>query len=234
MRLKLTRMIGVLALAAAAAMLVVAAVGTSAASAAAGFKTHSGSFPVEFLGEGLGVSTFESSGKNTVTCENSHSKGKVLSGTLASVTITYLNKCELKGTVTEACPTITTKELLLTPLSNLNPGSTTKLGLLVLAKSGVIAEFTCTGSGKTVVKVTGAVVCESTPGGVEVTQGKVICKKGSKAGEQEFTSGTGPTGATLGGTLTAEATLGFFKLSEKDSQTTTEDVTYKEAVEQTH
>jgi hypothetical protein len=213
----------------AAAALLAMAVGASA-YASAGFKTHSGTFPVEFLGEG-GAYRFESAGKDTVTCENSHSKGSIVSSTLAKVTITYLNKCELKGIISETCPTITTKELLITPLDALNGGA--KLGWLFVPRSGTeLANFTCTGSGKTNVKITKAVVCESTPGGVMVTKGQVICRKGSSAGEQQFTSGTSPTGAVLVGTLTAEATLGFFKITEKDSQETTENVTYKEAVEQ--
>lgn len=233
MRLQLKRMIGVLGLAAAAAMLV-AAMGATSANAAAGFKTASGKFPVEFLGEGLGKSTFLSSGLNFVSCENSHSKGSVLSGTLAEVTITYLTNCVTGGLSAGTCPTITTNALLLTPLSNLNGG--TKLGLLVLPKAGnELAAFKCsTGLGELSVKVKGAVVCESTPGGKLVTAGQVNCRAGAKHGEQQFSNGTDPTGKVVGGTLVAESNLGFFKLTESDSQETFEDVSYKEGVEQTH
>ncbi len=228
MRLQLKRMIGVLMLAAMAAMLV-AAMGATSAYAKPEFKT-SGTFPVSFLGEGLGKATFLSEGLNSVTCNDSHSKGSVLNSTLASVTITYLGDCLLKGTLSNSCPTITTNELLLTPLSNLNSG--TKLGLLVLPKSGTeLASFTC---GSASIKVKGGVVCESTPGGKLVLAGKVICKAGAKHGEQEFTSGEGPTGSIFTTSLTAESTVSFFKITEKDSQETTEDVTYTAQVEQTH
>lgn len=230
MRLQLKRMIGVLGLAAMAAMLV-AAMGATSAYAKPEFKTSG--FPVEFLGEGLGKSTFLSENSNSVTCNNSHSKGSVESATLAKVTILYLNSCLLDGAIKEPCPDIKTNELLITPLSNLNGGKA--LGLLILPVSGTeLAKFTCEGSTRVEVKVKGAVVCESTPGGRLVTEGQVVCKGVNPPGSQEFTSGEGPTGSKLGGTLTAESKAGFFKFSEKDSQTTIEDVTYKAAVEQVH
>jgi hypothetical protein len=228
MRIKL-KLMGLFGLVAVAALLAMA-IGAFAAGASE-FKTQSGMFPVSFLGEGLGLSTFLSSGLNSVTCQHSHSKGEVISSTLVKETITYLTGCEV-GPTKLTCPTITTKELLVTPLDKLNGG--TKLGLLVLPKSGtIIAEFECTGSSKVKVEVSGAVICEGTPGGKLVAQGKVICKAGATHGSQEFTSGTDPTGKTVGGSLTATSTLGIFKISEKDSQATTEDVAYSAAVEQT-
>jgi hypothetical protein len=231
MRLKLKQMIGVLALAAVAAMLV-AAVGTSAAGASE-FKTTGAP---TFLGEGLGAATFLSSGLNVVTCEKSHSKGSIENSSLAKVIVTYFGKCELHAETplkfTEACPTITTKELDIKPISKLNGG--TKTGLLFAALSGTIATFTCTGSNKVEVKVTGSVLCESTPIGKLSFTGKVICKKGAKHGEQEFTSGENTQQKhTVTDELMAESTLGIFKTSEKDSQETTEDVTYSAEVEQT-
>lgn len=228
MRLQLKRMIGVLTLAATAAMLV-AAMGATSAYAKPEFKTN-GSFPVSFLGEGLGKATFLSEKLNSVTCNDSHSKGEVLSSTDATVTITYLGDCLLKGSLNNSCPTITTNELLLTPLSNLNGG--TKLGVLVLPKTGTeIAKFTCEGNE---IKVKGGVICEGTPGGKLVTSSKTVCKEGTTHGSQEFTSGEGPTGAIFTTSLTAESTVIFFKITEKDAQTTTEDVTYTKEVEQVH
>jgi hypothetical protein len=226
MRLQLKRMIGVLGLAAMAAMLV-AAMGATSAYAKAEFKAAS--FPVEFLGEGLGLSRLLSENLNLVLCHMSSSTGSVETSLLAKVTITYLTGCELKGTVNESCPTITTNELLIHPLSKLNGG--TKLGLLFLPKSGTeLAKFTC---GSVTIKVKRGVICESTPGGRPVLQGKVICKANpGKHGFQEFTSGTGPLGGVLTTSLEAESTIIFFKGGEPVAQETTEDVTYKIAVEQ--
>jgi len=232
---KLKQMMDVLVFAAAAAMLVAAAVGTSAASATPEFKT-SGSFPVEFLGEGLGKSTFLSPELNSISCNNSHSKGSVVNSALATVTITYLNSCELVveksslGKFKEACPNITTKELDILPVSKIGGG--TKLGLLVQPKTGTeLANFTCSGSNKVNVKVKGGVICESTPGGKLVLEGKVICKEGAKHGEQQFTTGTSKSGSVTS-SLIAESTLSIFKITEKDAQVTTEDVTYAKTVEQ--
>jgi hypothetical protein len=234
MRLQLTRIVGVLALAAAAAMLV-AAMGTSAAGASE-FKS-AGGFPVTFLGEGVGRSTFLSENLNLVTCENSHAKGSVENSKLATTTITYLTKCELHSVsptqFNEACPTITTNKLDVVPLSKLNGGALT--GVLVLPFTGSeLASFTCTGSNKVNVKVKGSVICESTPiGPPEVTKGEVICRPGTVHGTQQFSSGTAPAGNTVSSGLIAESTLSIFKITEKDSQTTTEQLTYSKAIEQT-
>jgi hypothetical protein len=233
MRLQLKQIIGVLGLAAVAAMLV-AAVGASPAGASE-WKT-SGRFPVNFLGEGLGLSTFQSTNNNLVICHNSHTRGEIKSATLVKVTITYLTGCELiaKSPISfkEACPTITTKELDVEPLSNLNGGG--KTGLLVLpAMRTVLTSFTCTGVNKVKVEVRGSVICESTPIGVLVLQSKVIYKKqGNEAGVQEFTTGTLPEGKTVTAGLTMESTLDIFKATEKDSLETTRDVIYNEPVEQ--
>lgn len=239
MRLQLKRMLGVLMLAASAAMLV-AAMGASSAYAKPEFKTK-GTFPVSFLGEGLGLSTFLSEGLNSVTCHNSHSSGSVLNSTLAKVTILYLTGCELTvekeplgGKFKESCPDVKTNELLITPLSNLNLGKA--LGLLVVPRSGTLfTKFECKGHSNVEINVFGAVVCESTPGGVLVEEGQVICRAGAKHGEQQFTSGEGPEGSTmLGGSLTAESKASIFKFKEPDSQVTTEDVKYSTLVEQVH
>jgi hypothetical protein len=133
----------------------------------------------------------------------------------------------------EACPTITTNKLDVVPLSKLN-GITGKTGLLILpfARSE-IASFTCSGSNKTEVKVKGSVICESTPIGSIFTKGKVICKAGTVHGTQEFSSGTAPSGNTVSAGLIAESTLSIFKITEKDSQTTTEDLEYSKDIEQT-
>jgi hypothetical protein len=231
MRIQLTWMFGVLALAA-AAMLVAAAGGTSAASASE-WKTRE--FPVEFLGEGLGLSTLLSEHLASVTCEHSHTKGSVESATLAKVIIIYLTNCELNAEspikFKEACPTITTKELDVKPLSKLNGG--TKTGMLVTPVSGAFAEFTCTGSNKIQVIVKGSVIGESTPVGKLVIESEIIYKKGPTHGSQEFTTGTLPGGQSVTAGLTAESTLGIFKISEKDSLETTRDLTYNVAVEQT-
>lgn len=232
MRLQLKRMIGVLMLAATAAMLV-AAMGATSAYAKPEFKAPGG-FPVTFTGEG-GLAKFLGSKLNEVLCHKSSSTGEVTSSTDAKVTITYLNGCEVKGTVNEACPTITTKELLIVPLSNLNLGKA--LGLLVLPVTGtLIAAFTCSGGSKVEVDVTGKIVCESTPGGLLVTKGETICREGAKHGEQQFTNGENSQGTTMfGGSLTATSTvLKFFETTEPDAQVTTEVVTYSKLVEQVH
>jgi hypothetical protein len=245
MRLQLKQMLGVLGLAAVAAMLV-AAMGASSAYAKPEFKTHSGNFPVKFLGEGLGLSTFLSEGLNSVTCHHSHSTGEVKSPTDAKVVILYLTGCELtvekeplNQKFKEGCPDIKTLDLLIEPLSNLKDvgGNTTKLGLLIQAAVAgqPIAEFECKGHSNIKVKVTGSVVCESTPGGVPVKEGQVICKEGgAKHGTQLFTSGENSTGAIVGSGLIAESNAGIFTFKEVDSQTTTEDVTYSEEVTQVH
>ncbi len=228
MRLKLKQMIGVLALAAAAAMLVAVAAGASE------WKTTK--FPVSFNGSGLGLYKFESEHLNVVSCEKSKTEGSFESSTSEKVTITHEGKCELKVEsplkFSEACPTITTKELNVKPISKLNGG--TKTGLLFSAVSGPIAEFTCTGSNKTALKITGSVLCESNPIGKLSTTSTITCKKGAKHDEQEFTSGENEqTKTKVTDGLTAESTLGIFKITEKDSQETTEDVTYSAEIEQT-
>jgi hypothetical protein len=229
MRLQLKQMIGALALVAVAAMFVAAAAGASE------FKTSK--FPVSFKGVGLGLNLFQSENNNLIMCNKSSSTGTLESATLAKVTVTY-ETCELKAvspiSVSEACPNITTKELDIKPISKLNKG--TKTGLLFAAVSGAIAEFTCSGGDKVKVKVTGSVLCESTPiGPPAVTEGKVSCKKKAGVnGEQEFTEGENTQSkTTVKDALTAESTLSIFKVTEKDSQETTEDVTYSAAVEQT-
>ncbi len=212
------------------------AVGTSTADASE-FKAPGG-FPVTLLGEGVGLSTFLSEGLNSVTCHNSHSKGSVTSSTDIKATITYLTGCELVvekssiGKFKEACPTITTKELLIVPLSKLNEGI--KTGLLVLPATGTeLAAFTCTGSNKAEVKVKGSVICEPTPIDTKITKGKNICKAATPHGTQEFTLGTNPSGTIVKAGLTTETTIVGFKTTEKDSQETTENVTYAKEVEQT-
>lgn len=233
MRLQLKRIIGVLGLAAMAAMLVTAMGATSAYAKPEFAVKATEKFPVTFKGEG-GLAKFLGSKLNQVLCHDSTSTGEVTSSTDAKVTILYLSGCETKGAVNETCPDIKTNELLIVPLSNLNLG--TKLGLLVLAaKAGeTIATFKCNGG--TEVKVTGSVVCESTPGGLLVTKGQVICKEGTKHGEQEFKSGEDSLGSTMvGGSLIAEAKVfEFFKEKEPDSQETTEKVTYSKEIEQVH
>jgi len=230
MRLKMKQMVGVLALAAAAAMLVAAMAGASE------FKTAK--FPVSFHSLGLGLSTFQSENNNTVVCHHSLATGTLESATSAKATVTYSVGCELKAEsplkFSEACPTITTKELNIKPIAKLNGG--TKTGLLFSAATAgaTIATFTCSGSNKTEVKVTGSVLCESNPIGKLSSTGTITCKKGAKAGEQEFTSGENEQSkTTVKDGLTAESTLGIFKVTEKDSQETTEDVTYGAEVEQT-
>jgi hypothetical protein len=232
MRLQLKQMVDVLVLAAVTATLV-ATMGTSAAGAS---EWKFASFPITFLGEGLGRSTFLAEKLNFVACENSHSKGSFEDTTLATTTVTYLTKCELESVTPlvfkEACPTITTNKLDVIPLSKLNGG--TKTGSLILPFTGTeLAKFTCSGSNKTEVKVKGSVICEGTPIGSLVTKGKVICKAGTVHGTQEFSSGTAPAGNTVSSGLIAESTLSIFKITEKDSQTTTEDLEYSQAIEQT-
>jgi hypothetical protein len=233
MSLELKQTIGVLVLVAAAVMLVAAAVGTSVAGASE-FKTIA--FPVSILGEGLGLTTYLSEKLNFVACENTHSKGSFENSTLATETITFLTKCELEVVTPlvfkEACPTITTNKLDIVPLSKLNGG--TKTGLLYLPFTGSeLAKFTCSGSNKTEVKVKGSVICESTPIGSQVTKSKDVCKAGTAHGTQEFSSGTNPSGATVTAGLTAESTLGIFKITEKDSAEGTLDLEYSKAIEQT-
>lgn len=228
MRLQLKRMIGALVLAAAAAMLLASAAGASE------FKANK--FPVEFKGTGLGLNLFQSANNNLVMCNKSSSTGSVTSATLAKVIVTY-EGCELKAvspiTVNEACPTITTKELDIKPISKLNKGEKTGLLLSALA-GGNIAEFTCSGGDKVNVKVSGSILCESTPIEKAVTEGMISCKKKAGVnGEQEFTEYENSAKETIKDGLTAESTLSIFKVSEKDSQETLEDVVYKEAVEQT-
>jgi hypothetical protein len=237
MRLQLKRISGVLGIAAVAAMLVASAVGTSAAGASE-WKTN-GTFPIEALGEGLGTSTLLlSEGLNSVSCENSHSKRSFESFTKAKVTITYLGKCELIveksaiGKFKEACPNITTNELNIVPLSKLNGGS--ELGVLVLPASGTeLAKFTCTGSNKVEIKVKGGVICESSPIGELSKLGGVACRESGLHGAQEYTSGENPSGATVKTSLTAESKLSIFTVTEKDAQTTFEDLEYTGEVEQT-
>jgi hypothetical protein len=233
MRIKL-RLAGLFGLTAVAALLAMAV--CAAAAGASTFRSQSGSFPVSFLGEGLGEPTFLSEKLNSVKCHNSHSSGSVEGTSLAKVLILYLTGCELNAEsplkFKETCPSIMTKELFIRPLSKVG-GTGTTTGVLVTATSGNIAEFTCTGSNKASVKVSGSVICESSPVGKLVTQGKIICKAGATHGSQELTKGELPSGASVTAGLTAESTLGIFKVTEKDSQTATEDVTYKEAVEQT-
>jgi hypothetical protein len=243
MRIKL-KFAGLFGFAAVVALLAIAV--AASAAGASEFKTN-GTFPISALGEGLGLdeslsgpSTFLSEGLNAVTCEFSHSKGSVESSSKAKVTITYLGKCELiveKSTIgkfKEACPTITTNELAITPLSKLN-GTALLLGLLILPKTGTeLAKFTCSGSNKVEVKVTGGVICESTPIGVLSKTGSVACREGLLHGAQEFTSGETPSGATVKTSLTAESKLSIFTVTEKDAQSTYEDLEYTNGeVEQT-
>lgn len=215
---------GLFGLAAVAALLVMA-VGASTAFAFPEFKSSTGKFPVPFKGTG-GAAKFESSGKNTVTCEKSKSTGEVKEAISALVTITYEGKCELKGIVTEACPSITTKSLLVMPVIDL-PGG--KPALLFSAHEGAVAEFTCTGSNKVKVKVTGSIVCLTEPTGKFVKEGTVTCKKGAAAGSQEDEESENAAKEKTINFLEAESTLGIFKLKEKDSQETTEKVTYETA-----
>jgi len=224
---------GLFGLAAVAALLAMS-VGASAAFAFPEFKASK--FPVEFKGTG-GTATFESTGKNTVTCEKSESTGKVESAISVLVDIVYSGKCTLKAvtpiTVTEECPSIKTKSLLIMPVFIL---PSLRVGLLISAQAGegAIAEFTCSGSDKVKVKVTGSVICLPTPVGKPVTAGEVICKKvAGKPGVQEFTESENSAKEKTLNHLTAESTLGIFKTSETDSQETTEKVEYKEPVELT-
>jgi hypothetical protein len=232
MRIKLT-FAGLFGLAAVAALLAMAV--WASAAGASEFKTSS--FPVSFLGEGLGLSTFKSENDNLVVCHNSHSKGSIESTTLAKATITYLTSCELTAktplSFKEACPTITTKELDIKPVSQLNGGTST--GLLFTAASGTeLAKFTCSGSNKVELKIKGSIICESTPIGSAVTRGQVICKQeGNEEGAQEFTTATYQESTTVVGEPSAESTLGIFKATEQDSQTTAEDIAYAAAVELT-
>lgn len=237
MRLQLKHMIGALTLAVAAAMLVAA----PGASAFVASEFKSASFPVTSLGEGLGASTFLSANLNSVTCKNSHGKGEVKNETDAKGTIVYLTGCELVveessiGKFKEPCPTITTKELLIVPLSLLNKVAS-NAGVLVLPVSGTeLAKFTCSGSNKVEVKVLGSVICESTPTGKLSFEGEIVCKEsGTKHGEQQFTSGMNPQGKEVKAGLTAETTVfGIFKTTEKDAQVTTENLKYGKEVEQT-
>ncbi len=240
MRLQLKRIIGVLVLPALAAMLVAAAVGTPAAGAFVASEFKSASFPVTSLGEGLGASKFLSENLNSVTCQNSHGKGEVKGKADATGTITYLTGCELVvenssiGKFKESCPTITTKELLIVPLSLLNLNSA-NAGVLVLPVTGTeLANFTCTGSNKVNVKVLGSVICESTPTGKLSFEGEIVCKEGAKHGEQQFTDGKNPQGKLVESKLTAETTaFGIFKTTEKDAQITTENLKYSQELEQT-
>jgi hypothetical protein len=235
MRIKL-KFAGLFGFAAVVALMAIAV--AASAAGASEFKTN-GTFPVSALGEGLGASTFLSEGLNAVTCENSHSKGQVENPQKAKVTITYLGKCELIveksaiGKFKEACPNITTNELNIVPLAKLNGGS--KLGVLVLPASGTeLAKFTCTGSNKVEIKVKGGVICETAPAGIMSKVGGVACMEKGIHGAQEYTSGENPSGATVKTSLTAESKLSIFTVTEKDAQTTFEDVEYTNGeVEQT-
>ncbi|MGA8353830.1 MAG: hypothetical protein WB698_06660 [Solirubrobacteraceae bacterium] len=223
---------GLFGLAAVTALLVMA-VGASGASAFSEFKAAK--FPVAFTGTG-GTATFESENKNVVTCEKSASTGSVKSAISATVIITYSGKCQLKAEsplkFTESCPTITTTELLIMPVQLLN-GKASLLIASLSGPTGTIAKFTCTGEHKVEVTVTGSVICGNSPIGVSSKTGTVTCKKGTKAGEQEFTESENSAKEKTKNVLTATSTLGIFKVSEKDSQETTEAVTYAENVEQT-
>jgi hypothetical protein len=214
------------------AVFAMSAVVASAAFGASEFKTKT--FPVTFTGKGTDPE-FESAGKNIVKCEKSESTGKVTGATAAEVAVTYSGNCELKAEtplkITEKCPTIKTTALATEPVEKLN--KSTKTGLDIKAKSGAIAEFTCEGSDKVKVKVTGSVICESTPIGKKATKGEIICKQTATPGEQEFTEATNSKKEVFKDSLEAESTLSIFKLKEKDAQITTEAVSYSAEIEQT-
>ena len=217
-------------IATAVAMLLVMAIGASAAFARSEFKFSS--FPDNFEGKG-GRVTIEAEHGSTVTCEKSETKGKMTGFTLLEVAVTYSGNCELKSAefeFTEKCPTITSSVLLVETVDKLNKG--TKAGLYYKPKSGAIAEFTCEGSHKVKVKVTGSVICESTPIAKATTKLEVICKRTAKAGEQEFTEATNSSGKVFTAFLKAEG-FPVFGPEEKDALITTEVLTFIAPIEQT-
>jgi hypothetical protein len=214
------------------AVFAVSAVGASAAFAVSEFKATS--FPVTFTGKGDGLSRFETPSGSTVTCEASSSFGKVLSAFDVDVKITY-SICSLKATspigVTDTCPNVLTKLLLITPVDKLGGG--TKTGVLVAAVGGgAITSFTCTGTSTVEVVVKGSVICESQPIGVSTLKGVVACRQGASLGEQEFKTATNRNGLVTEDFLEAESTLSIFKIKEKDAQITQELITYSAPVEQ--
>lgn len=215
-------------------------VGASAAFGASEFKAKGGGNPagITFTGSG-NTATFETETKATVTCEKSKSTGKVLSSKEAEVTITYEGKCKLAGAAAGngSCSNVTGTENIKTETLKGKPGTVpnaagTKRGLLITGNTkGELAKFTCQGG--VTITVTGAVVCESTPVKTLSLTGKVICAKGAKAGEQLFTEIEVEGKQETGKFLEAEGKVGFIKFLEKDSQVTTETLTYSAEIEQT-
>lgn len=206
-------------------------VGASVAFGASEYKT-SGSFPVTFTGKSSKASRFESTGKNYVECEKSSSKGEVKSAKEALATVTYEGKCKVEGVFKGSCEEpIVTKVLKVEPGDKLGPATGgSKVGVLFKPAEGeLLAEPTCEGHK---LPVKGQLVCENPKPGVSSTSGSVVCKK-TGPGTQEFTEievfGTKLTKQEL----KAEATVLGFKITEKDAQETSEELTYSKAVEQT-
>lgn len=233
--LKRRHTLGLVGLAMTIAMLV-AVMGASAAFGASEFQTNEGALAGTTITGTGGAATFETEKGATVTCEHSSSTGKINSALEAEVQVTYSGKCELKGASAGngACTNpITTKELLVQP--GIIAGGTER-GLDFTAST--LAEFECGSFIKAKIKVTGSAICESRgsnvgPSSVYLKTGEVVCAKGTKAGEQLYTSINIAGTADEGDFLTAEGESFGIKTTEKDSQTTTESLTYGKSMRQT-
>ncbi len=224
------------------ALVVVVALAAVASSAAfaSEFKAAAGANPagITFTGKG-GKATFETAGKATVTCENSESTGEVKGPLEAEVKITYLGKCTLAGAAlgNGACTNVAGKEEIKTNALKIEPGTEVgnkKVRLLdVSAKAagGALANFECQGGVK--IEVLKSVICENTKPTLGLKT-SIACEKkaGGAAGEQKFVKMERDTGVIVENFLEAEAKVGFIKLREKDSQTTTEEVTFNKEIEQ--
>jgi hypothetical protein len=198
-----------------------------------------------FTGSGT-APKFETSGGAVVSCETSKSTGTVKGSKEAETTVTYAGKCEINGgsAGTGTCTNVTGKQEIITEKLTIEPveiaagtgvSEPTERGVLITNKKeekGMLSKFECTGNaGK--VEVKGRLVCESRGKNVKNTnvfenKGEVVCAKGSKAGEQLYTKITGSSE-----TFEMKATASIFKITEKDAQITTEQLTYSQNVKQT-
>ncbi|HEX3435111.1 MAG TPA: hypothetical protein VHT25_13745 [Solirubrobacteraceae bacterium] len=206
--------------------LIVMAVSASSAFGFSEFNAAGKANPAGITTKGAGGKAFfESVGGNKVECEKSASTGKFVSHTEAVVEkLEYSGNCKLSGTISAKCPTISIKELKVTPGTNAGK----PVDWFQPKVGTTMAEFTCE---STKVKVIGSVICLNKKPTLGL-KGEVECKQTAK-GKQEFKEGEFLGKTETGKFLEAEATLGFFKLKEEDAQNTTEVITSSAEVEQT-
>jgi hypothetical protein len=159
--------------------LAVIAVGASAAFASPGFEVEGASFPVKFTGKSTEAGKLIS-GSEEVVCATSESTGNVTKSAVEGVEITYHNcegklfgipggECQNQGSSTKAIKTNPLKGL---PVDV--SGYASGIGLEFSASSD-LTDFTCVGTGSTVHKITGKIICESKPANVFSTTGTIDC-----------------------------------------------------------